>query len=139
MEGRAMKMMPVLLGVMMVTILSMANSIHAKEGWNFKARDNPKCALVIDAHANMEITRGGYSGNPLVHNIAGWVNGYTTAINHQISTTLQEEGKATPQHPFDHFKSMKTTVIITWAASWCRDNPKGNLFSAITALTDLLH
>ena len=134
-----MKSISALLGLVTVAILSTTTATYAKEGWSFEARDNPKCSVVSNAQANMEVTRDGYRGKALVHNIAGWVNGYTTAINHQISTTLQEEGKATPQHPFDHFKSMKTTVIITWAASWCRDNPKGNLFSAIIALIDLLH
>lgn len=89
-----------------------------------------KCAAFLEEYvrANVRRTRDGSYVYSIVDGseiklILGFINGYGTRINQAFP------GKENWYAPLD------MAGMISWIASWCRDNPGGFLSEAMKALT----
>jgi hypothetical protein len=86
---------------------------------------NYSCSEFIGRYRRADVRRA--ANNQLNFNVEfggsiGWIQGYLTAVN------AMTPGK------IDYFVSMDSVDVIEWIASWCRENPRANLYRAVEAL-----
>ena len=105
-------------------ILPIDQASAADESGRYLQYGSPTCDEYLDAYArSSQDTDGSWNGNHAAWNAFGWIRGFISGYN----LTVQNGKK-------DAFPDLESSDFYSWAASWCRDNPRNSVSEAMVAL-----